>query len=416
MLRFFLVFLVCIGAVFGAGYDGFKIYDVVASNEGQRNVLFELSKHDKYDFFVLPKLLNQNSRVMLPPQKQKEFLQVLDEHQISFLLVNENVGKTLEKEFYTNRRTRPITPKLGTDRFHSHDEINNYIDHLASEYPNRVFTKRVGLTYENRIMKTITITNGDGRRNKKIIFVDGGMHAREWISPAAVLYVIEQLVEKYEDNKELLEDYDWHILPVINADGYEFTRSSDRFWRKTRTPYQGLLNRTCHGADPNRNFGFHWNEAGASSQPCSETYAGPSAFSEPETGVLKDVLKSIEDRCKFYLTLHSYGNYLLYPWGWTSDLPPTWQDLHEVAMAGYNAILQATGTNYTVGSSTNVLYVAAGASDDYAFGFNNIPISITMELPPGGTGFDPPETSIDSMVKETWIGIKAMALTVINKY
>ncbi|XP_055840766.1 carboxypeptidase B-like [Episyrphus balteatus] len=420
MIRSGIVFLLCLASVLGKGYENFKIYDVIATNQKQGNVLFELSKQDDYDFFILPRILNQTSRVMVPPQKQREFLRILGKNRMDYNLLNANVGKTIEAEFAANRKPRTWNSrKLGTERYHSHDDINNYLDVLAEEYPSRVFVKKVGKTYENRTMKTITITNGDGKANKKIIFVDGGMHAREWISPAAVVYVIEQLVENYEENKELLADYNWVIMPVVNADGYEYTQqsTSNRFWRKTRTPYKGSLNRNCHGADPNRNFDFHWMEEGASSSPCSETYAGPSGFSEPETRVVRDVLTSIQDRCKFYLTIHSYGQYLLYPWGWSSDLPETWKDLDEVAMAGYNAILKETGTIYTVGSSTNVLYVAAGASDDYAFGVNNIPISITMELPGGGTmGFDPPVSSIDGFVKETWVGIKAMGLKVIEKY
>lgn len=99
-----------------------------------------------------------------------------------------------------------------------------------------------------------------------------------------------------------------------------------------------------------------------------------------------------------------------------SSLPDTWKDIDEVAQAGAAAIKAATGTRYTVGSSTNVLYAAAGGSDDYAFAKANIPISITMELPAGGTGFDPTPAQIEPYVSETWIGIKAMAEKVIAKY
>lgn len=100
-----------------------------------------------------------------------------------------------------------------------------------------------------------------------------------------------------------------------------------------------------------------------------------------------------------------------------SQLPPTWTDIHEVAKAGADAIRKATGTRYTVGSSTNVLYAAAGGSDDYALGIKKIPVSITMELPSGGsTGFNPPPNRILRIAKESWVGIKAMALKVDQKY
>lgn len=124
------------------------------------------------------------------------------------------------------------------------------------------------------------------------------------------------------------------------------------------------------------------------------------------------------------------------------SLPQKWKDIDDVAKAGARAIRKATGSRYTVGSSTNVLYAAAGGSDDYAHGVVQIPISITMELPSGGrigfiepiihyimqfwlgntklfvgnSGFDPLPKEIESIVKESWIGIKAMALVVDKKF
>lgn len=81
-----------------------------------------------------------------------------------------------------------------------------------------------------------------------------------------------------------------------------------------------------------------------------------------------------------------------------------------MARAGSIAIKKATGTSYTVGSSTNVLYAASGASDDYALGIANIPVVLCMELPSGGNGFDPPADRILPLASESWLGIRAMAL------
>lgn len=261
----------------------------------------------------------QPSRLIVSPEQLSGFEELVKDQQMTYQLINADLGATIAEEFaqrQMQRRLLPITGKgrLSNDRYYTHEEIINYINDLAARYPSRVFVKTVGFSYEQRELKTITITNGDGRANKKVVFMDGGFHAREWISPAAVLYVIDQLVEQFDQNTNLLEDYDWVILPVVNPDGYEHTQTGTvaRMWRKTRQPYG-----TCYGADPNRNFGFHWNEEGASSNPCADTYAGPTAFSEPETIVVRDLMHSLADRGVMYLTIHSYGNYLLYPWGWT---------------------------------------------------------------------------------------------------
>lgn len=67
-----------------------------------------------------------------------------------------------------------------------------------------------------------------------------------------------------------------------------------------------------------------------------------------------------------------------------------------------------------MGSSTNVIYPAAGGSDDYALGVCNIPVAITMELP--GEDFVLPVELLQEKVEESWLGIREMALTVIDKY
>ncbi|KAH8381002.1 hypothetical protein KR200_004217 [Drosophila serrata] len=402
-------------------YEGYRIYEVTPSTMDQAKFLHQLSL-EGFDFLSESRVLGHPSRVVVSPKQLEQFQELVENHQIASRVINFNLGASIAEEFTQRKIQRLLSPitgkgRLSTERYYNHEEIINYIDDLAQRFPHRVYVKTVGWSYEKRVLKTITITNGDGKAGKKVIFMDGGFHAREWISPAAVLYVIDQLVEQFEQNAHLLQDYDWVIMPLVNADGYEHSQTGTlaRMWRKTRQPYN-YAGQTCYGADPNRNFAFHWNEEGASSNPCSDTYAGPYAFSEPETIVVRDLMHSLADRGIMYLTIHSYGNYLLYPWGWTSDLPDNWEDLDAVARTGAEAIETATGTVYTYGSSTNVLYIAAGASDDYGYyaGFN---VSITMELTGAGSiGFNPPVTRIDEFVKETWIGIRAMAEKLLEMY
>ena len=53
-----------------------------------------------------------------------------------------------------------------------------------------------------------------------------GIHAREWISPAVVSYILRELVENYAANQDIVDRYDWYILPVHNPDGYEYTHTN----------------------------------------------------------------------------------------------------------------------------------------------------------------------------------------------
>ncbi len=300
---------------------------------------------------------------------------------------------------------------ISFDRYYSYEEINKYLDNLP-KFNKNIKVRSGGKSFEGRDIKHVIITNGDGRK-KNSVLIDAGIHAREWIAPATALYLIDQLANPTSDLSKLLEKIDFVIHPLINPDGYEFSRLFFRLWRKTRS----RNNFVCDGTDGNRNFDFHWGEVGSSENVCSDIYQGKTPFSEAETKVIRDTAKGIKDTCKFYLTLHSFGKYLLYPWGYTSELPDTWKEIHEIAEIGADAIRRKTGTNYTVGSSTNTLYAAAGGSDDYMFGVMKIPIAITMELPGGGNfGFDLPPSKIKETVEESAEGIFAMVNAVADKF
>lgn len=99
-------------------------------------------------------------------------------------------------------------------------QIQNYLNQLAVDYPKIVSLENPGQSYEGRNLTVIKISNGG--KDKPAIFVDGGIHAREWIAPAQVLYIIDQLVTNPE-NSNLYENVDWYLLPLLNPDGYEYT-------------------------------------------------------------------------------------------------------------------------------------------------------------------------------------------------
>lgn len=127
--------------------------------------------------------------------------------------------------------SRSAPPQFSTSKIFQkylhHNEINSYLNHLKNFYKNRCMVECSGLSYERRkicfirISKNIAITVKN--KNQKIILIDGGTHAREWISISGALYCIFQLVENYNHNKKLLENCDWIILPLVNPDGYEFS-------------------------------------------------------------------------------------------------------------------------------------------------------------------------------------------------
>ncbi|KAJ8950619.1 hypothetical protein NQ318_010818 [Aromia moschata] len=342
--------------------------------------------------------LNAPVDIMVSPQAQDDFLTLLEAYKIDTVLIND-VEEAIEEE----SRSQRVSPRLARGEvsfteFMRYDDIVAYLERLAEENPSFVTTEVVGRSFEGRDIYLVKISSGGS--NKTTIFAEGTIHAREWIVPPVALYVINQLVED-ANNSYMYQDIDWAIIPVANPDGYEFSHYDARLWRKTRTP--GTI---CHGTDPNRNFDFNWRGIGASSWQCDETYAGHAPFSEPETQIIRDYVLEHKDDIKLYLAIHSYGQWLLHPWGHTLEEPENVAELKELGALFADAIYAVNGTEYVVGSTADVLYYASGVGNDWAAGGAGIDLSYTIELPINSFIVDPER--IVPIVEETWEGFKAL--------
>ena len=292
--------------------------------------------------------------------------------------------------------------------YHRLEDIYEYLDFLAKTYPDLCSVQTIGKSVEKRDLKVLRISNGNP--NNKAIWMDGGIHAREWISPATVTYIVNRLVEEWEDQPEYIRNVDWYILPVINPDGYEYTHRIDRLWRKNRG---GAAVGRCQGVDLNRNFGYKWGGQGASRQPCAETFAGSRAFSEPETKAMKKFLENSAAKYMAYLSFHSYGQYILYPWGYDRVVPDDHADLDRVGKEAAARMKEIGQQTYSVGPSGSLLYPAAGGSDDWARGDMRIKYSYTVELRDSGRyGFILPATYIDITGQESMALVDVVAKAV----
>lgn len=66
---------------------------------------------------------------------------------------------------------------------------------------------------------------------------------------------------------------------------------------------------------------------GADESPCSHTYQGPEPFSEVECRNMANFINEISGNVKMYFSIHSFGQFVLYPWGYTDDMPADNEDL-----------------------------------------------------------------------------------------
>nr|CAD7425782.1 unnamed protein product [Timema monikensis] len=256
--------------------------------------------------------------------------------------------------------------------------IQSYLRRLENKYRNLVRVESIGKTYEGRDILVIQIST-DRSARRPIVLIDAGIHAREWIAPSMALYIINRLVENQVDTEELVAKVDWHIIPVINPDGYEYTHTKVKVvliltYAEGGSGHLGAKITGCQ-------------KVGASSDPCEDTFSGTKGFSEAESQALQKYALKYKKRIKMYLTLHCYGNLILYPWGFTKKLPENWKDLHDLAVKASEAHVKAGGEKYTIGSSTNVLYPAAGGSDDWMKGVIGVDYSYTIEMTQTHGGF-----------------------------
>lgn len=391
-------------------YDGYKVFSVAAVNSEQFHVLKRLHLGGEFDFWTSPKQ-NGFTDIMATPD-QISFLQsLLTLHGMYSTVKVENVGKIIQEEKIAN--LKGLNTRISFTAYQRWSVIDAFIDELAALKPNLASVETIGQTSEGRDIKLLKVSTGG--TGKKAIFVDGVHHAREWISGAVVTWFMDQLVRNSDQYADILANIDFYFVPVLNIDGYEFSHTNTRLWRKTRKLNSGS---TCRGVDPNRNYAFHWGGEGVSTNPCSDIFLGERAFSEPETKALSDYIVNARARgvdIRAYLTVHSYGQLWLCSWGYTAGVyPPDFPELLDLGNRAAAALRVPYNTRYQVGQGADMLYGVGGASDDWAKSIG-IKYSYTLELrDTGSSGFVLPPAQIIPTATETWEAVKVVADQVIR--
>jgi len=391
-------------------FTGFQVYRAVAKDQEEAAYLQSLRMiRDHYDFWTEVRI-NGPVDIMVPPGLQGQLETDLELKGISHEIIIPDVQKLIELEKIAapNKDTPNPRHSMTWTEYHPLEDMYSYLDYLEETY-DFVSTEVIGQSYEGRDMRVVSVCRG-GCGNKKAVWIDGGIHAREWVSPAAVTWMLKELVENDAEHSDLTEGLDWYILPDANPDGYAFTISNNRMWRKTRSDNGGILH--CKGVDANRNWGFHWNEGGSSNDKCSDTYHGPSAFSEVENVHVSKFIEARKEQLIFYNSIHSYSQLILLPWGYQSQTPDDYDTMYELALKGGDALHDVHGKTYETGCIPCMLYIASGSSTDWAHGEAGIGFTTSMELRDTGLhGFILPADQIIPTAEETW----AFHLTVIRE-
>ncbi|XP_072264001.1 carboxypeptidase B-like [Pyxicephalus adspersus] len=408
-----LLLLVSIAAVSAEPltFYGDKVFRVVPQTYEHVELLKSIAGLTKLDFWV------PDSVTLLEEGKAADFRAAYDvaydvqaliaQSGMPFEVMIDDVQKAIDNQLNSNVRS--------VHSYEQYNELENiyaWTANIAAQNPNLVTRSQIGTSFEGRPIYLLKV--GKAGANKNAIFIDCGFHAREWITPAFCQWFVKEAVNSYGSDPEftnLLNNLDFYVLPVLNVDGYVYTWTNDRMWRKTRSLNK---NTPCVGTDPNRNFAAGWGTNGATSSPCSEVYCGTIPESESETRALGDFIRSNLPAIKSYLTIHSYSQMLLFPYSYTHKLANDYDELFTLAEGAVNALSSLYGTQYTYGPGGKTIYLSSGGSDDWAYD-TGVKYSFTFELRDTGKyGFILPESEIVETCEETMLAVKYIANHVLN--
>ncbi len=346
----------------------------------------------------------------------------LDELNFQYEVISADLQAIVDAETAQRMSARA---ENGADFFSDYrtiDEINAYLDDLVAANPTIVTKFEVGQSLEGRTVYGVRIANLDpndpqgDEASKPGFVINGCQHAREWISPASVMYLTDQLVTGYGSDERITEFVDelvFYIIPVVNPDGYAYTfpvaqgGAGQRLWRKNR---RNNGNGTF-GVDLNRNWSTSWGLAdGSSGNPGNDTYRGTAPFSEPETMNLSDFMSSLPN-VKGHLDIHSFSQLILGAWAYSeTECPPREQEIRLAQELQEQAMVSVYGTNYQAGLGCDaLLYPASGTAPDWSF-LELGALSWTYELRDSGQfGFTLPPDQIVPTGQETVAGVLALA-------
>ncbi len=278
-------------------------------------------------------------------------------------------------------------------------EIEQEMDRLATTFPQHCSTKfSIGQSIEGRSIWAMRISTTPSVHDpaKATAWYDAIHHSREPMSGESVLMFANEVLSNYGSDPlatRLVETRNLLFIPCVNPDGYEYNRqiapNGGGMWRKNRRNNGG----GTFGVDLNRNYAYEWGPqwSGSSSNPSSDTYRGASPESEPETQAMVALLSSILPGMS--MSVHSYGNLMLIPYGYTTLFTP--DDAHFRDIGSHFV----ANSGWALGTVWELLYTANGGNMDTHYGTYGI-TAFSPEVGSNSDGFWPAPSRINQLYSE----------------
>jgi carboxypeptidase A2 len=389
-------------------YNGYHLAEVTPTTRDHVEYLQRLQRTDsEIDFWSDPSNIGGTVDLLVSKKSHISLWSQLEKRKIPYQIKSRNIQELLDESNVISKREE--MESLDLDDFNRLDDIYKWLDDMVEKCPEG-FTCEVhslGNSYEGRPIKMFKLSKAGAER--KGFWIDATIHAREWLSTATGLHILNHLLTSSgAEVTHLIGTYDWYFAPVLNPDGYEYSHTNDRFWRKNRSPNSGS---TCVGTDLNRNFDFHWGTSGISHEPCSQIYCGSGPASEPEVESVQREMVRLGSNVLASLTLHAYGRMMLFPYGDQNSTgscirSQTHKNMMYVANSAADAIKKEFGSTWIRGSSCEAIYSTSGSSMDYAQGVAGVAYPFCFEVP--GQSFVVSQADIEVSFQEVWLGLTTM--------
>jgi hypothetical protein len=282
--------------------------------------------------------------------------------------------------------------------WHTYQETVDEMNLLHSQYPNLTTAPiSLGTSHEGRAIWAMKISdNPNVQENEPEVLYDGMTHAREIMTVEVILYFMRYLCENYGTDsvcKFLVDNRQTWFVPLLNVDGFAYNELTNPngggMWRKNRRPPTS----GCYGVDNNRNYTYQWVGTGSSTNPCDETYRGPSAGSEPENQAIMAFVNA--HHFITHNSWHSVAGLELIPWSYTTT--------HTSDDALFRQIgnEMASENGYSVGQAPELLYVVNGGMTDWMYGATTEhPKIYSFSTEVGGSDFWPQQSERDGLIAE----------------
>jgi carboxypeptidase A4 len=357
--------------------------------------------------------------IVVPPEQVENFLRTTEDFQRQ--VMHSDLGASIAEESQFNEYSveAALAPNATWfTSYHSYATHLQFLRDLVAAYPSNAEIVTSGTSTAGNTITGIHIYGSGGKGSKPAVLFHGTVHAREWITTMVTEYVAYNLLTNYATSSEIkgfVDKYDYYIFPVVNPDGFLYTQSTNRMWRKNR---QTVSTSTCVGRDINRNWAYQWSAPGGSStDPCDETFRGLAAADATETKGLAAFANSLKAGAglKLYIDFHSYSQLFMTPYGYScTALAENNSVLQSLAKGFVTALKAVYGTSFTYGPICSTIYQASGNSVDYLDATVGATYSFTTELRDTGTyGFVLPASQITPSAVEAFAGVRSLLLNMV---